>query len=794
MNKYTELIDDYLSGDLSAEEKAEFEGRLQNEKELKEEFELQKQVLQGIRDAGMRSEIKKGFRKASFKRQSGKFLAGLGITLLVFASVWVIQNRSIPHDQANIRHELNEENNKQWSDADKHLMPEIFIVDAERDTVIETKNGIIFTIPANCFLNEKNEVVTGQVELEVKEAMNPMDIMRAGLSTVSDDNLLETGGMFYINARQGGLNLEIAKAKGIYVSIPDRNPGKKMMLFDGKRMPNGKIDWVDPRPFENKINPVDILSLNFYPPHFLDSLSALGFDIKNKNLSDSVYYSFTCEGEDDNFQSDWPDETTARSDSTKVGLHKRVAHTKPNGARLFRKNCSVCHTTDSRKLTGPGLAGMMTRVPGGPWLTQYILNSQKLIKSGDAYANKIYNENGKAVMTVFEGILTERDVKAIINYINSPGQLDRSGSSPCEIEPSRIRAIWDRKLNNTLLATKEFEERLRVIFQNCNHHLLDLYVNNLDKNMFEIDSMAALIMHEDERETGAQFTNFYKRKNGRVAIDESHMRELQRYVEEKRNLYREAAVKALRNLYANEKIKDAQALEELLKQDAAENNRRATVFEEEVKANMNEAYRQLGRTGDTPPPVNSNYLGITINNTGWKNVDVFVRESATTRTTMDYTDTATGRKATIKYGLFSVKVNDFDKYERVYTYLIADQLSSFLRVPNKGNIFKENLNGLFKYSVVVFGFSGKDIYFTEIKEAGPGQQNVSLVKMPDADLERYKCLNKVSTADVIRDLKFQLFDQNETKRKQDVAKREQVKNRLWPVVFPCAVEPQGPMK
>ncbi len=793
MNKYTELIDDYLSGNLGEAEKTEFENRLQNDEELKEEFELQKQVLQGIRDAALHSEIKKGFRTAAFKRQAGKFLAGLGIALLALASVLVIQNRSIPPDQANIRHELNEENNKQWSDADKHLEPEIFIVDAERDTVIETKNGVIFAIPAKGFLNEKGEEVTGQIELEVKEAMNPMDIMQAGLSTVSDENLLETGGMFYINARQEGLNLGIAKTKGIYANIPSRMPGKKMMLFDGKRMPNGKIDWVEPRAFENKIQPLDILELDFYPPHFLDSLEALGFNRNNKLLTDSIYYSFTCEGEDDNFQNDWADETPARSDSTKVVLHERMRDTKPNGARLFRKNCSTCHTTDSRKLTGPGLAGMMTRVPGEKWLTEYILNNQKLIKSGDVYANKIYNENGKAVMTVFEGILTEKDVKAIINYVNSPGQVDRSGSSPCEIDPSRIRAIWDKKLNNTLLATKEFEERLQVIFQNCNHHLLDLYINNLDKKMYEIDSIAALILHEDERED-SQFTQFYRQKKGLVAIDEAHMKKLQAYIEQKRKLYRQAAVKAMKDLYSKERIKDARALDELLKQDAAENNRRLTIFEEELKANMSEAYRQLGKTGETPAPVNRNYLGITINSTGWKNVDVFARESATTRTSMDYTDTETGRKATIKYGLFSVKVNDFERYERVYTYLIADQLSSFLRVPNKGNIFKENLNGLFKYSVVVFGFSGKDIYFAEIKEAGPGQQNVSLLKMPEADIERYKCLNKVSTAEVIRDLKFQLFNQNETARKKEITKREQVKNKLWPVVFPCAVEPQVPMQ
>jgi mono/diheme cytochrome c family protein len=789
MNKYTELIDDYLSGNLSEAEKAEFENRLQNEAELKEEFELQKLVLLGIRDAALQSEIKKGFRTAAFKRQAGKFSAGLGIALLALASVWVIKNRSVPPDQANIRHELNEENNKQWLDADKHLVPEIFIVDADKDTVIETKNGIIFTIPAGGFLNEKSEVVTGQVELEVKSAMNPMDIMRAGLSAVSEDNLLETEGMFYFNARQEGLNLALSKTKGIYVSIPSRNPGKNLMLFEGKRMPNGKIDWVEPRAFENKIQALDILELDFYPPHFIDSLNSFGFDVKNKTLTDSIYYSFTCEGEDDNFQNEWPNEDHATSDSSGV-THTRVKNIKPNGASLFRKNCSVCHTTDSRKLTGPGLAGMMTRVPGGPWLTEYILNNQKLIKRGDAYANKIYNENGKAQMTVFEGILTERDVKAIINYINSPGQLDRSGTSPCEIDPSRIRAIWDKKLNNTLLATKEFEERLQVIFQNCNHHLLDLYINHLDKKMYEVDSMAARILHEDEREADAQFTQFYRQKKGQVVVDESHMKKLHSYVEEKRILYRQAAIKAMRHLYKKEKIKDAQALDELMKQDKAEHKRITTVFEEELKANIKEVNRQLGKTNETPAPFNGNYLGITINTTGWKNIDAYVRASVSERTNMDYTDAETGRKATIKYGLFSLKVNDFDKYERVYTYLIADGLSCFLRVPNKGNIFKENLNGLFKYSVVVFGFIGTDIYFSEIEEAGPGQKIVSLSKMPESDFERYKSLNKAGSADVIRDLNFQLFEQRETTRKQAIAKREQVKNKLWPVVFPCAVEPQ----
>ena len=73
-----------------------------------------------------------------------------------------------------------------------------------------------------------------------------------------------------------------------------------------------------------------------------------------------------------------------------------------DGAKLFKQNCAVCHVSHGdQKLTGPGLAGIFDRAPKGDWLNRWILNNQKVIKSGDAYANKIYNENGKAQMNGF---------------------------------------------------------------------------------------------------------------------------------------------------------------------------------------------------------------------------------------------------------------------------------------------------------------------------------------------------------------------------------------------------------
>ncbi|MFO0477598.1 MAG: c-type cytochrome [Bacteroidota bacterium] len=100
-----------------------------------------------------------------------------------------------------------------------------------------------------------------------------------------------------------------------------------------------------------------------------------------------------------------------------------------DGAKLYKQNCAVCHALTDQKLTGPVLAGVFDRGPKGDWINRWILNNEKLIKSGDAYANKIYNENGKAAMTVFEGQLTDKDVEAVVAYIKAPPAPTSTGPS-----------------------------------------------------------------------------------------------------------------------------------------------------------------------------------------------------------------------------------------------------------------------------------------------------------------------------------------------------------------------------
>jgi len=111
-----------------------------------------------------------------------------------------------------------------------------------------------------------------------------------------------------------------------------------------------------------------------------------------------------------------------------------------DGAKLFKQNCAVCHVSHGdQKLTGPGLAGIFDRAPKGDWLKRWILNNQKLIKAGDAYANKIYNDYGKAQMNVFEGQLSEKDVDAILAFLQAPAPVVGTPKGPAG-EPGAVAA------------------------------------------------------------------------------------------------------------------------------------------------------------------------------------------------------------------------------------------------------------------------------------------------------------------------------------------------------------------
>ncbi|MEZ4971923.1 MAG: c-type cytochrome [Cyclobacteriaceae bacterium] len=91
-----------------------------------------------------------------------------------------------------------------------------------------------------------------------------------------------------------------------------------------------------------------------------------------------------------------------------------------DGAALFDANCKACHRV-KQKLIGPALAGVYDRTPSLDWIKNFVRNSSKVIASGDEYANKIYEENGKTLMTAFTSF-SDDQIMSIMAYVKAEAE------------------------------------------------------------------------------------------------------------------------------------------------------------------------------------------------------------------------------------------------------------------------------------------------------------------------------------------------------------------------------------
>jgi len=86
-----------------------------------------------------------------------------------------------------------------------------------------------------------------------------------------------------------------------------------------------------------------------------------------------------------------------------------------SGESLFKGNCTVCHAINE-VVIGPALRDVHER-QSEEWIYAFIKNSQKVIKSGDEYAVKLYEQYNKTLMTSFD--FSNEELNAIVTYIKS---------------------------------------------------------------------------------------------------------------------------------------------------------------------------------------------------------------------------------------------------------------------------------------------------------------------------------------------------------------------------------------
>ncbi len=155
------------------------------------------------------------------------------------------------------------------------LVSQLFLINSSEDTVINTLHGSVLRITANSFS------VSGEVQIEIKEAFTALEMLAGGMTTESNGRLLRSGGMIFINATVEGNATELIKP--ISVSIPNNYYDNNMEVFKGVETDSGTINWVDPFPvdtsfqsrqwnigktiYQSKCAPCHILGKDFVGPN-----------------------------------------------------------------------------------------------------------------------------------------------------------------------------------------------------------------------------------------------------------------------------------------------------------------------------------------------------------------------------------------------------------------------------------------------------------------------------------------------------------------------------------------------
>lgn len=691
-------IESYLNKQLSAEEIAAFEKRLSEDQQLQEEVILQREIMEGIEQLILKQQILQVRKKIHRVRNFTKWgLTGLSILVLIISLLYYnskISKHRKTYNGTSLP-EYNELHEEKWADADKNIAAQLFWVEASRDTVVETKGGIVLLVPANVFLDETGKRVAGKIELVVKEAIDPATIMNAGLSCESGDQLLESGGMFFVDARQDGKIVTINPASGIYIEVAADTVKPGMQLFKGKRMADGTIDWVNPQPPEHNLIPTDIQQLNFYPPRYLDSLVKWGYNVKDKKFTDSLYYSFS--------NLFWY--TPSATSSIRWGEEEDFV--------------------DSRKKTAP-------------------------------------DHN---------------------NYKDTV----RWSRIPCGINPAKINTIWREPFQNTLLSTHEFEQRLAWIHRFGDNSLLDLYVNNLNKNLFEIDSMAAA---QTVGEFKDRFLSFASQHDGKVKNQSTAIQKLRNYYTSRTHAFMESVAKTQNGFWEKQSELDDMAGRKQIQHEKDSMNRITRQFADELEVNLKDAYRQLGYDSSIIPRLPAkNVYKVQIITTGWYNVDRAVINSTVNRTTFDFTDQKTGKTATIKYLPVSFQINQPEKYDLLYVYLLPDKLNSFIRVTNTNGKYTERLNELIKYRLIIIAYKGDEAFFYSQPDIeAKAYTGIVLTKINQNDL-RKKLNGKENDSqgsDIQKEMDFFLFNNLDQKRKKHNLDLQELREKVKNVIFPCS--------
>lgn len=210
-------------------------------------------------------------------RNMNKMKQTIWITIITFS---LILMNSCETDKAETENKIPE----------KIEFPKInYTIASSNDTTIFGPQGTRIFIGSNSFQFADGSPANDSITIELKEFYTKTDIILAELSTSSDNGLLETGGMIYLNATSHGQELEIKEDKKIVAHFPKaQDDYRNMNLFyadesaTDSTVSNWEIDTVD--------LVKQVAELRSWGYQWVSHEDSTEFEFIPKNFVDTGYY------------------------------------------------------------------------------------------------------------------------------------------------------------------------------------------------------------------------------------------------------------------------------------------------------------------------------------------------------------------------------------------------------------------------------------------------------------------------------------------------------------------------
>ena len=208
MNNNNIQTDRYLQNEMSASEKAAFEDQLTNDLTLKQEVDIQRQIMNAAIHAGIKTEFAKAMHGNNIFKKPATWvlLAAASLTLIL---VYNFRQLIFPENEIHQEAVVNTMFQKSLPFINPPLpavdVPFIeYSINAEKADTIFYPTGSVICFPPASMLDEFGEPVKGNVKIAYREFVDPLDFFVSGIPMSYDSAAVkynfESSGMCEIHA------------------------------------------------------------------------------------------------------------------------------------------------------------------------------------------------------------------------------------------------------------------------------------------------------------------------------------------------------------------------------------------------------------------------------------------------------------------------------------------------------------------------------------------------------------------------------------------------------------------